>query len=87
MTGGLTGQHRRAKQVIPGVAVIKNHSAKGEVAVFDFTLSNGVGWNSWIGAVDDCRQSDTSRDRDTDGLRCMCYWEFTTIKGTGDMAP
>lgn len=53
LTRGLAGQDRRAKQVIPRVAVVEYHRAKGEVTMLYFTLPDGVGRNPGIGAIDD----------------------------------
>lgn len=78
----LTGEHGRSEQVVPGVTVVKHHRAEGEVAVLDFALPDGVGWDPWIGAVDHCtntrthRRGDRQTDRHTDGRHVkeeMCY--------------
>lgn len=56
LTRGLAGQDRRAKQVIPRVAVIEYHRAEGEVTMLYFTLPDGVGRNPGIRAIDDWTQ-------------------------------
>lgn len=62
MASRLTGQHGGSKQVIPWVTVVENHGAKGEVPMLYFTLPDGVGWDTWIGAIDHYTQRDTETD-------------------------
>lgn len=48
----LAGEDGGAKQVVSWVTVIKDHCAKGEVAMLNLALPDGVGWDPRIRAVD-----------------------------------
>lgn len=45
------GEHRWAEQVISWVTVVEDHAAKRKVAVLNLTLPDGIGGDSWIGAI------------------------------------
>lgn len=73
----LAGEHRRAEQVVAGVAVVEHHRAEGEVAVLDFALADGVGRDPRVGAVDHCVHTrthiHTHAHRERGGEEEMCY--------------
>lgn len=45
------GEHRWTKQVISWVTVVEDHAAKRKVAVLNLTLPDGIGGDSWVGAI------------------------------------
>lgn len=69
----LAGEHRRAEQVVAGVAVVEHHRAEGEVAVLDFALADGVGRDPRVGAVDHCAHDTHARGERK--RRCVIWQE------------
>lgn len=65
LSSRLTAQDRWSKQVVSGVTVVENNRAKGKVPVFYFTLPDGVGWDSWIRAIDHYTERETQWDTNT----------------------
>lgn len=49
---GLTHENGRSKQVVARVTVVEHYRAKGEIAVLDLALPDGVGRDAWVRTVD-----------------------------------
>lgn len=58
----LASEHRRAEQVKARVAVIEDDTAKCEVPVFNLTLPDRVGQDTWIRAVNHCVKKEKKRN-------------------------
>lgn len=52
VTHRLAGQHRRPKQAVAGIAVVRHHCSEGEVSELYFALPDGIAWNSRVRTVD-----------------------------------